>query len=83
MHKSETHFKNKIYFSTPRYKIYYTSLPDDTAHGGTMILIKETIEHYELWSRILSGYLNKSERICTWDDHHSLPHQHNLRKWNN
>ena len=47
MHNSETHFKNKIYFSTPRYKLYYTNHSDGTAHGHTALLIKK-IEHYEL-----------------------------------
>ena len=45
---SETHFTTKNYFSIPRYTVYYTNHPDGTAHGGTAILIKETIEHYEL-----------------------------------
>jgi len=45
---SETHFTNKSYFSIPRYKLYYTDHPDGIAHGGTAMLIKETIEHYEL-----------------------------------
>jgi hypothetical protein len=45
---SETHFTTKNYFSIQRYKLYYTSHPDGTAHGGTAILMKETIEHYEL-----------------------------------
>jgi exonuclease III len=45
---SEIHFTNKNYFSIPRYKLYYTNHPDRTAHGGTAILIKETIEHNEL-----------------------------------
>jgi len=45
---SETHFTTKNYFSIPRYKLYYTNHPDGTAHISTAILIKETIEHYEL-----------------------------------
>jgi exonuclease III len=45
---SETHFTNKNHFSIPRYNLYYTNHPDVTAHGGTAILIKETIEHYKL-----------------------------------
>jgi tartrate dehydratase beta subunit/fumarate hydratase class I family protein len=45
---SETHFITKNYFSIPRYKLYYTNHPDGAAHGGTAILIKETIEHNEL-----------------------------------
>ena len=45
---SEIHFTTKNYFSIPRYKLYYTNHPDGTDHGGTAILRKETIEHYEL-----------------------------------
>jgi exonuclease III len=45
---SETHFTTKNYFRIPRQKLYYTNHPDGTAHGGTAILIQETIEHYEL-----------------------------------
>ena len=45
---SERHFTDKNYFSISRYKLFYTNHPDGTAHGGTAILIKETIEHYEL-----------------------------------
>jgi len=45
---SETHFTKKNYFSIPRYKLYYTNLSDGTAHGGTAMVIKETIERYEL-----------------------------------
>ena len=45
---SEIHFTTKNYLSTPRYRLYYINHPDGTAHGGTAILIKETIEQYEL-----------------------------------
>jgi hypothetical protein len=45
---SGTHFTTKNYFRLPRYKLYYTNHPDGTAHGGIAIIIKETIEHYEL-----------------------------------
>jgi len=47
---SETHFTTKKYFSIPRDKFYYyyNNHPDGTAHGGTAILIKDTIEHNEL-----------------------------------
>ena len=45
---SETHFTNKGYFPIPNYKCYSTHHPDDTAHGGTAILIKKSILHHEL-----------------------------------
>jgi tartrate dehydratase beta subunit/fumarate hydratase class I family protein len=40
--------QTKITLAPQRYKLYYTNRPDGTAHGGTAILITETIEHYEL-----------------------------------
>jgi exonuclease III len=46
---SDTHCTNKNHRSMPRYKLYYTSHPDGTAHRVTTILIKETIEQFELY----------------------------------
>jgi exonuclease III len=40
---SETHFTEKNYFHIPRYKLYQTNHPDGTAHGGTAILIRQSI----------------------------------------
>jgi len=45
---SETHFTTKNYFSVPYYRLYYTSHPEGTAHGGAAMLITETTENYEL-----------------------------------
>lgn len=45
---SETHFTDKTYFQIKNYKIYDTKKPDGTAHGGSAILIKNNITHYEL-----------------------------------
>jgi exonuclease III len=45
---SETHFTDKNFFNILRCKLYYTNHPDGTAHGVTAILIKETIEGYDL-----------------------------------
>jgi len=43
---SETHFTTRSYFKVPNYAIYDTQHPDGTAHGGTAILIKNSIKHY-------------------------------------
>ena len=43
---NDTHFTAKNYFSTPRYKLYYTNCPDVRPHRGTAVLIKK-IEHHE------------------------------------
>ena len=45
---SETHFTYKNYFRISSYKLCHTTIPDGTAYGGTAILIKESIQHYEL-----------------------------------
>ncbi|KAF2885162.1 hypothetical protein ILUMI_21007 [Ignelater luminosus] len=45
---SETHFIERSYFHAPHYTTYVTNYPDNTAHAGTAILIKNTINHYEM-----------------------------------
>lgn len=45
---SETHFTDRSYFKLPYFKLYHSNHPDNTAHGGSAILIKESIKHYEL-----------------------------------
>jgi hypothetical protein len=43
---SETHFTEKSYIKIPHYSIYDTQHPDGTAHGGTAIIIKNSIKHH-------------------------------------
>ncbi|KAL7299034.1 hypothetical protein TKK_0008129 [Trichogramma kaykai] len=43
---SETHFTNKSHFSMPNYMFYHTNHPDETAHGGSAIIIKTQIKHH-------------------------------------
>ncbi|PNF38784.1 RNA-directed DNA polymerase from mobile element jockey [Cryptotermes secundus] len=45
---SETHFTDRTYLRIPHYNAYFTNHPDNTAHAGTGILIKNNISHYEL-----------------------------------
>jgi hypothetical protein len=45
---SETHFTAESYFKIPNFRVYSTTHPDGTAHGGTAIIIKQTIDYYEL-----------------------------------
>ena len=45
---SETRFTIKNYFKLNGYKIYDTKHPDGTAHGGTAVIIKTHLKHYEL-----------------------------------
>jgi hypothetical protein len=44
---SETHFTSKNHFSIPGYELCCTNHTDGTAHGGTAIIIKNTITYYE------------------------------------
>ena len=43
---SETHFTNRSYITIPNYNIYHNNHPDDTAHGGTVVIIRQNIKHY-------------------------------------
>ena len=45
---SETHFTDKNYLKIHGYNFYHTSHPNGKAHGGTGIIIKSSIKHYEL-----------------------------------
>lgn len=45
---SETHFTKNSQINVRNYNIYTTNHPDGTAHGGTAILIRSSVEHYEL-----------------------------------
>ena len=40
------HFTNRSYITVPNYNIYYTNHPDEIAHGGTAVIIRENIKHY-------------------------------------
>jgi hypothetical protein len=45
---SETHFTDRSFFKIPNYTLYFTNHPDNTAHGGSAVLVKNSIKHYEL-----------------------------------
>ena len=45
---SETHFTDKNYLKIHGYNFYHTQHPSGKAHGGTGIIIKSNIKHYEL-----------------------------------
>jgi hypothetical protein len=83
---SEIHFTTKNYFSLPRYKLYYTNHPYGTAHGGTAVLTKETIEHYELLkyekdsiqatSIKVKGFPYEITITAHWPPRHNLKKEH-------
>ena len=45
---SESHFTKLTVLKIPHYNVYNTPHPDGTAHGGTTLIIRKTISHYEL-----------------------------------
>lgn len=59
---SETHFTDRSYFKIPNYTLYFTNHPDNTAHGGVAVLIKDSIKHYELPS-FSEDYLQASSVV--------------------
>ena len=40
---SESHFTNRSNITIPNYNIYYTSHPDETAHGGTAVIVRQNL----------------------------------------
>lgn len=45
---SETHFTNISFFKIPNYICYSTNHPDNTAHGGSAVLIRNNLKHHEV-----------------------------------
>lgn len=45
---SESHFTHNSHLKIPNYVIYNTNHPDGKAHGGSAIIIKRNVKHYEL-----------------------------------
>ena len=44
---SETHFTKESYIKIKGYKIYHTPHPNNNARGGSAIIIRDSINHYE------------------------------------
>lgn len=45
---SETHFTDRTFFKIPQYTMYITKHPDEGAHGGSAIIIRNSIKQHEL-----------------------------------
>jgi len=45
---TETHFTDYSYFKIQDYTLYKTNHPDGTAHGGSAILVRNTLSHHPL-----------------------------------
>lgn len=45
---SETHFTDLSFFKIPNFTVYCSNHPDNTAHGGAAVIVKNSIKHYQL-----------------------------------
>lgn len=45
---SEAHMTEKSYIKIPHYTVYHTEHPQGRARGGTAVIIKNIIKHYEI-----------------------------------
>ena len=45
---AETHLTNRSYVKIPNYKLFHTNHPDNKAHGGAAVIIRETIKCIEI-----------------------------------
>lgn len=64
---SETHLTTKNNFKMHGFKIYDTKHPEDKPRGGTAILIKNRIKHYQLDSISKSNLQATSIAIKEWN----------------
>jgi exonuclease III len=44
---SETHFTKQSHIKFKGYQVYHTIHPDNTPRGGSAIIVKSNIQHYE------------------------------------
>lgn len=84
---SETHFTNRSYIRIPGYAIYDTKHPSGNAHGGTAVIIKKSIKHYE--KKEYKTEAIQSTTICIKDSLGSLlisaiycPPRHTIKEEN-
>lgn len=63
---SETHFTTKNFLKIHKYSIYDTKHPDRTAHGGSAVIIKDTIKHHEASKYIQEHIQATSVTIDDW-----------------
>lgn len=82
---SETHFTNKSYFKLKGYQTYHTVHPDDSARGGSAVLVKDCINHHEASKFVTSEIQATSVKIqsrtyeVTVSSLYSPP-RHNIKK---
>lgn len=57
---SETHMTHNKVFTLQGFKVYSTNHPDGTAHGGTAVIIKNSIKHH-----VLADYKTEHIQACS------------------
>jgi hypothetical protein len=72
---SETHFTDKNYFKLPFYSVYHTNQPAGTAHDGSAIIIKNSIQHnlHNGYSSDPTSYNGFSGRLHWSTNHFCCP----------
>ena len=60
---SETHFTSRSHFYITGYTTYRTDHPDDTAHGGTAVLVRDSLTHQFLPSVPSDSLMSTSVKI--------------------
>ena len=45
---AESHLTSRSYANIRNYKLYICNHPDDAAHGGAALYVRNTIPHYEI-----------------------------------
>jgi hypothetical protein len=61
-----SHFTAESYFKISNFRVYSTTHPDGTAHGGTAIIIKQAIDHYELQKYVENHLQATSIKVTTF-----------------
>jgi len=53
---SETHFTERSYMKIPDYNTYHTTHPDETARGGTAVIIRRNITYEQNINKTTTSY---------------------------
>jgi len=80
----EAHFTNKTYLRIPGYTLYHTMHPDGKAYGGTALIIRSNIKHYEIDKHQRDFLQATSVMIETWIGSITIsavysPHKHAIK----
>jgi len=75
---SEKYFTNKNYLRIPGYTLYHTMHPDGKTHGGTALIIRSSIKHYEIDKHQRDFLQATNIMIEAWNGLLSLQYIHHL-----